>query len=156
MAEAAEMKLAVQVFYCYAHEDEKLRDKLERQLALLKRQRIIAGWSDRSISAGREWAEEIGKYLNSAGIILLLVSDAFLSSDFINDVELKRAMERHETGEAVVIPVILRSCDWESAVFGKLQALPKHGKAVTTWSNRDEAFTDIARGIRKVAEGLQG
>jgi len=145
----------IEVFYSYAHEDESLRDELEKQLALLKRQGIIAGWSDRAIGAGREWAGEINKHLKSAGIILLLVSADFLNSDYIFDVELKRAMVRHEAGEAVVVPVILRPCDWETAVFGKLQALPKHGKAVTTWANRDQAFTDIARGIRKVAEGFQ-
>lgn len=146
----------IEVFYSYAHEDERLRNELEKQLALLKRQGVIAGWSDRAIGAGREWAGEIDKHLKSAGIILLLVSSDFLNSDYIFDVELKKAMERHQAKETVVVPVILRPCDWETAVFGKLLALPKDGKAVTTWANRDEAFTDIARGIRKVAERLQG
>ena len=65
-----------------------------------------------------------------------------------------RALERHEAGAARVIPVILRPCDWQSAPFGKLQALPRDGKPVTTWTNRDEAFTDVARGIREAAKSL--
>ena len=61
-------------------------------------------------------------------------------------------MERHEAGEALVIPVILRPVDWTGAPFGKLQALPRDGKPVSTWSNQDEAFADVARGIRNAIE----
>ena len=67
---------------------------------------------------------------------------------------MRRAMERHEAGEARVIPVILRPCDWHTTLFGKLQALPNEGKAVTKWQNRDEAFTDVARGIREAVSDL--
>ncbi len=65
-------------------------------------------------------------------------------------------MERHEKGEARVIPIILRPCLWHDAPFGKLNALPKDGKPVTSWPNRDEAFLDVAKGIRRVVEGLAG
>jgi hypothetical protein len=53
-----------------------------------------------------------------------------------------------------VIPVILRAVDWQSAPFGKLQALPVDGKPITSWSNRDEAFKQVAQGIRVVVEKL--
>jgi tetratricopeptide (TPR) repeat protein len=65
-------------------------------------------------------------------------------------------MERHEARVCRVIPVILRPCDWHTAPFGKLQGLPRDSKPVTTWTNRDEAFADIARGIREVAKCLTG
>ena len=90
--------------------------------------------------------------LESAKIILLLVSADFLASDYCYDVELKRAMERHEAKEALVIPIILREVDWKGAPFGKLQALPKKAKPVTNWSNTDSAFANIARGIRRAVE----
>ena len=144
----------IEVFYSYSHRDEALRDELENHLALLKRQGVIRDWHDRRITAGSEWSGKIDDYLNSAGVILLLVSADFLASDYCYDLEMKRAMERHERGEAVVIPIILRAVDWHSAPFGKLQALPKDGRPVTSWPNRDEAFTDIARGIRKAIEQL--
>jgi hypothetical protein len=92
--------------------------------------------------------------VNSAGIILLMVSADFMASDYCWNVEMSRAMERHEAGEAVVIPVILRAVDWQSAPFGKLQALPKDGKPVTSRPNLDEAFTNIATGIRGAVERL--
>jgi TIR domain-containing protein len=144
----------ISIFYSYAHEDERLRNKLEKHLGILRQQGFISEWHDRKISAGKEWANEIDTHLNSSDIILLLVSSYFLSSDYCYDVEMKRAMERHDAGEAIVIPVILRPCDWHNASFGKLQALPKDGRAVTIWSNRDKAFLDVAQGIREVVVTL--
>ncbi|MEX2247121.1 MAG: FxSxx-COOH system tetratricopeptide repeat protein, partial [Dehalococcoidia bacterium] len=144
----------IELFYSYSHRGEDLRDELERHLKILQREGAISNWHDRRITAGREWGGEISEHLESSGIILLLVSADFIASDYCWDVEVKRAIERHEAGTARVIPVILRDCDWHSAPFGKLQALPKDGKPITSWPNRDEAFADVARGIRKAIEEL--
>jgi tetratricopeptide (TPR) repeat protein len=121
----------------------------------LKRQGVIASWHDRRIGAGTEWAGQIDDHLNSAKVILLLVSSDFLASDYCYDLEMKRAMERHDAKEACVIPIALRPCDWKGAPFGKLQGLPKDMKPVTSWANQDEAFTDIARGIRQAVEKIK-
>ena len=104
------------------------------------------------LAAGEEWSDQIDSHLNTADIILLLVSADFIASDYCYENEMKRAMERHESGDAIVIPVILRPVDWSNAPFAKLQALPKNGKAITTWGNIDEAFTDVAKGIRRLAQ----
>ncbi len=147
---------AIEVFYSYSHSDRGLRDRLETQLALLKREGLLSSWHGRKIGAGEEWAGQIDAHLNTAQIILLLISADFLASDYCYDIEMKRAMERHSKGEAQVIPVILRPCDWNNAPFGKLQALPTDGKAVTSrgWHNLDEAFFDVVKGIRKAIEDL--
>ena len=86
---------------------------------------------------------------------MLLVSAAFLASEHHWGLEMEQAMARHEAGEACVIPVIVRPVDWQHAPFGKLQACPKGAKAITTWTNRDEAFADIARSIRQAVEQLR-
>ena len=151
-----EFDRALKVFYSYSHDDEALRKDLMDHLALLERQRVIVSWHDREISGGTEWEGEIDEHLNTADVILLLVSASFLASDYCYDRELTRAMERHETGEARVVPLILRECDWRSAPFGKLGALPQDGKPVVSWGDRDAALTDIARGLRRVAEELRG
>ena len=145
---------SIEVFYSYSHEDEGLRGQLEKHLAILRWQGVITDWHDRKIGAGREWEGEIDQHLNTAHVILLLISSDFVASPYCYDVEMKRAMERHEAEEARVIPVILRPVDWEEAPFGQLLALPTDGEAVTLWDNQDEAFTDIARGIREVVEEL--
>jgi len=144
----------IEVFFSYSHRDEDLRDEMAKHLSILKRQGVITEWYDRDIGAGTEWAQEIDTHLNSAQVILLLISPDFIASDYCFDLEMGRAMERHEAGEACVIPVILRPVDWSGAPFGKLQAFPKNAKPVTTWANRDEAFTNVAQGIRKAVERM--
>lgn len=144
----------IEVFFSYSHRDEALRDEVAKHLSILQRQGVISAWYDRDIEAGSEWAADIDEHLNLAQVILLLISPDFLASDYCFDLEMKRAMERHEAREAYVIPVIVRPVDWSGAPFSKLQALPKNAKAVTRWSNRDEAFEDVAKGIRKLVERL--
>ena len=144
----------IEVFFSYSHRDEDLRDELAKHLSILKRQGVISAWHDRQITDGSEWAGEIDTHLSSADIILLLISADFIASDYCWDIELKQAMERHEAKEACVIPVILRPSDWHGAPFGKLQALPKNAQPVTSWTNRDEAFLNVAQGIRRTVEHM--
>jgi len=142
----------LELFYSYAHADETLRDQLNIHLSLLRKQGYISAWHDREILAGSVWAEEIDKHLKSASIILLLISADFIASDYCYGVEMQIALKRHAAGEARVIPIILRACDWEAAPFGTLEALPKNAKPVRRWSNLDVAFTDVAKGIRAVID----
>src|SRR5262245_30776428 len=142
----------VEVFYSYAHEDEKLRQELEKHLSSLQREGLITGWHDRRIVVGQEWQGEVDSHLEKADIILLLISADFIASDYCYDLEMQRAIERHGAGEARVIPILLRSVDWQHAPFGKLQALPTTGVPVTEWGNRDAAFTHITEEIRKAIE----
>lgn len=143
------------VFISYAHEDEPLRQQLEDHLSLLRRQGLISEWHDREILPGAEWAQEIDEHLLAASIILLLISADFLASDYCFDIEMQRALERHQRAEARVIPIILRPCDWQTSPFAPLQSLPNDGKAVTTWQNPDEAFLAIVQGLRRVIEQQQ-
>src|SRR6266702_5991629 len=145
---------SIEIFFSYAHKDEKLREDLEKQLSLLKWQGLITGWHDRRIGAGQEWSSAIDAHLDRAQIILLLISPDFMASNYCYGIEMKRAMERHERREAHIIPVILRPADWHYALFGKLEVLPTDGKAVTKWRNRDEAFLNVSKGIRKVVQEL--
>jgi len=144
----------VEVFYSYSHKDEALRDELENHLSILNQEGIISGWHDRKLAAGDEWDGVIKEELNTADIILLLVSSDFIASKYCSGIEVKRAMERHEAKEACVIPVILRPVRWQKAPFSKLTAFPKDAKPVTEWNNQDSAFVDIAGGIEAAAERL--
>ncbi|MEP0947615.1 MULTISPECIES: GUN4 domain-containing protein [Cyanophyceae] len=149
---------AVTVFFSYSHKDEALRDELANHLEILKWNGDISAWHDRQILPGDEWDREIKGSLNSAQVILLLISSDFIASRYCRDIEITRAMERHESGEACVIPVILRKCMWSFAPFGKLQALPKNAVPVTDsaiWPTKDDAFTNIAEGIRKAANDIR-
>lgn len=140
--------MAASVFFSYSHVDEALRDQVETQLALLKRQGIIDTWHDRRIGAGEEFADAIEQHVETDDIILLLVSADFIASDYCYDIEMKRAMERHAAGEAIVIPVILRACDWHGAPFGKLNATPPNGTPITQYPDRDQALLEVAKAVR--------
>src|SRR6266446_8502742 len=146
------MLMPVKIFCCYAHEDEALLNKLKTHLRPLQRQGLIDVWYDRDISAGTEWEQEIKQHLNTAQIILLLVSPDFMDSDYCYSIEMKRAIERHARGEATVIPVIVRPVYWHGEPLGKLQALPTDGKPVTSsdWHDPDRAWYDVTNGIYKV------
>jgi len=143
------------VFFSYAHEDEPLRDKLATHLKSMEREGLIKGWSDRQISPGSEWDATIKQQLATADIILLLISSDFIASDYCYDIEIQHAIQRHEVGSARVIPVILRPCDWKSLPFGKLQPLPRDDKPITKWSDQDEAFLNVAQGIRVAVKSLR-
>ena len=144
------------VFMSYSHTDEQLRDELEKHLAGLRRQSVITTWHDRRIGPGEELHGQISAQLDAADIILLLISADFLDSDYCYDVEMTRAMDRHEQGAARVIPVILRPCDWHGAPFGKLLAVPTDGWPVVKQATLDDGFLEVVRAIRQAAESLSG
>ena len=150
-----ERSAGLRVFYSYSHRDERYRDRLEIQLKLLERQGLIQSWHDRRIPPGAEWEDQIDENLERAEIVLLLVSADFLASDYCYKIEMQRALERHDAGEARVIPVIIRDCRWESVPFGKLQALPKGGKPVTKWHPQDSGWRNVGEGIERVVRELQ-
>ena len=146
---------AIEVFFSYSHPDKELRDQLDDHLSVLKRLDVIKAWHDRMITAGTLLEEEILRHLEASRIILLLISSNFIASDFCYSKEMMRAIERHKAGEARVIPIILRPIDnWQATPFGNLLALPTDGRPVTSWQNTDEAFADVARGIRNAVEEL--
>ena len=140
------------VFMSYSHADEDLRNELEKHLAGLKRQGAITTWHDRRIVPGDELHGQISDQLDRADIILLLVSADFIASDYCYDVEMTRALERHDRREARVIPVILRPCDWKGAPFGSLMAVPEEGDPIIKHASLDDGFLQVAQAIRRVAD----
>jgi tetratricopeptide (TPR) repeat protein len=143
-------RTTVEIFCSYAHKDEDLQKELKNHLSSLEHRGGLLLWHDRLILPGMDWAREIDEHLNSASVILALISADFLASRYCYGIEMARALERHNAGEALVIPVILRAVEWRDEPIARLQALPTNAQPVTSWSNRDEAFADIAAGIREV------
>ncbi len=149
------VKPDLSMFVSYSHKDDELRDQLVTHLTIFQRQKLINIWHDRRLIAGDDWKGKIDENLEKADIILLLVSSDFIASEYCYDVEMKRALERHDDNDAVVIPIIVRDVKWSLAPFAKLEALPTDGKAVTVWKNRDSAWENVADGIEKVINNLR-
>ena len=139
----------LKVFYSYSHKDDLMRARLLVHLKILERQRLIESWSDREIDAGEDWKTTIAEALEQSDLILFLVSADFISSDYCYCVEMKRALEKHDAGESVVIPIIIKDVNWKSTPFSRLQALPKDGKAISTWAKRESAWKDVSEGIER-------
>jgi hypothetical protein len=140
------------VFYSYSHKDGDLRDELDTHLKLLKREGFISTWYDREIPPGDDWDHVINENLNSADVILFLVSQYFLASQYCRDIEMRRAMERYEKHEAIVIPIILKPCVWTSEPFAKLQALPKNCRPLVEWP--DTGFARVSEELRAMMVNL--
>lgn len=136
------------LFFSYSHKDEDLRDELETHLTMLKRQGLVDAIHDRRIIAGSNLDAAIDRYLEEADVILCLASPDFIASEYCYSREMTRALERHRLGEARVIPVILRHCDWRSTPLAELRGTPRDNKPVKAWPDRDEAWLDVANDIR--------
>ncbi len=154
MVDKPNQNQSVKLFVSYSHKDEELWEKLNEHLAPLRRAGKISSWHDRKLLGGSEFAGNIDAELAKADIVLLLVSASFIASDYCFDIEMAQALERHEAGQARVIPLILRPCDWTGAPFAKLMALPKDGRPVTSWPSIDEGLLDAANGLRKVVDDI--
>lgn len=149
-------KYPAKIFYCYSHRDEELRDRLEVHLKMLERQNLIKNWHDRKIISGKDWSKEISRKLDDSDIILLLLSPDFLASDYCFEVEMKKAMKLHGNKKVLVVPIILRVCDWKNSPFAKLQGLPLDMTPVLSsyWHNSDEAFHNITEGLKELIQEL--
>ena len=143
-------------FIIYAREDKDALLELKKQLIPLERSRQIAVWYDGEIVPGEEWEKRIKIQLETADIILLLLSSDFFASDYIEKEELRAALARHERAEAVVAPVIVRHCLWQAhPEIEKLQVLPDNAFPVYSkrnWDSPDEAFANVAAGIARMVK----
>lgn len=149
------MPTPIRLFLSYAARDDALREELEIHLRNLARQGLLDIWHRRRTGPGEAWQEEVAARLDAAQLVLLLVSADYLAAEDCFDLELRRALDHQRADRARVLPVILRPCDWKGAPFATLAALPSEGRPVTSWPNRDEAWVEIARGVREAAEALQ-
>jgi hypothetical protein len=147
--------MEVDLFISYSHADRELRGELAKHLSGLRNLGVINDWFDGDIIEGKEWERELLHHLDTAQIILILVSADFIASRFCYQVEMQRALARHDAGLARVIPIILHPTDWKQLPFAKLQALPTDAKPVSMWSNRHEAYVSIVKGIKRAIQDLQ-
>src|SRR6266496_1708073 len=148
----------VEVFYSCSDSpiDAPLLEQLERHLSALQREGFISTWHRRQIVAGSVRQVELDRHLDTAALILLLISSDFLASEYCYGVEMQRALQRCAVKEAQVIPILLRSCVWQSAPFAALEMLPTGAKPITMWRDRDAAWTNVVMGIRQALGGKPG
>lgn len=143
------------VFVSYAHEDRELKRKFDVNLNVLKKQGIIDLWTDGEIQPGDCWSTEISKAMSEAHLILFLVSNHFINSTFISEVEAPMAMERQENRQAVIIPIILnKTPGWQEEAWSGLQALPNPDKPLEDWKSYESGFAEVEEQLRKFIKNV--
>jgi TIR domain len=155
MQQTQDSNVPIRIFYSYAHEDKRYQQRIKQQLGLLKNQGLITQFSNQDILPGQEWKNEINKKIETADIILLLVSPAFLDSEYCYTEEMQSAFQRYEAREARIIPIIIRPCEWRQSPLGKFQPLPGKGLPVNDWKPQDKAYHEIEIGIRKIINDVR-
>ena len=134
----------------YSHKDNWALDSLHTHLVMLRRENKITEWFDRKILAGGDLDQEISEQLESCHLFLPLVSPDFLASNYCYEKEMTRALERRDAGVLRVVPIIIEPCDWKASPLGKLKALPRDGKPVVEWPNKNAAFLDVVSELRRI------
>lgn len=149
---------AIKAFISYSHKDADLLNKLHEHLSALRRQGLLDDWTDKEIRAGGVIDDHIDRQIKHAQLYLLLVSSAFIQSNYCFDIEFKRACERQQAGEAVIVPIIIRECDWNIPELKRFKALPDDGKPVVSrhWHDEDAGFASVSAGLRKLLETWSG
>jgi tricorn protease-like protein len=147
--------MAIRIFCCHDDTDEMLLNKLKKKLKPLENKGLIKVYDKRDIPRGTVWQDEMDRHLQTSQIILLLFSNLFIQSADYDKIQ-KQAMEQHNLGKAIVVPVILYSSSWRQTSFGGITPLPTKGIPITStqWRTEDEAFFDVVDGIHKIASGL--
>ncbi|MFA8298733.1 MAG: COR domain-containing protein [Hyphomicrobiales bacterium] len=139
-------------FISYSKDNEQQLDKFKKYLGQYKGHYKFTPWYDGDLKCGDEWDPEIKRNLNEADLIIFLVSNDFLATDYIRDVEIETAMKRHKKGETKILPVILTDCNWQSKInpLNKITCFPEKGKAIYETSN----INDIEKGWSSILKQI--
>jgi hypothetical protein len=139
------------LFLSYAHVDAEIARTLRKHLAPLRHEGIVNDWQDRDLRPGEHWDDEISAQLESADIVVALISADFVASEYAYGREVRRALELHRSGELALLPVIARDYLWQNLPIAALQALPDGARPITSWSDPDAAYVSVVRGIESAA-----
>lgn len=146
----------IKVFLSYSHKDIKYKQELDKHLTPLKTSERIETWNDEELKVGSEFNQEIKERLESYDIIVLLISSDFLSSDYCRDIEMENAIKRAKAQQCHIVPVIVRPCMWKETPIKEFLALPKEGKPINKYKEKDDAYLEVASGIKKIVEDISG
>jgi internalin A len=143
----------VRVFVSYAHDDERQLKRLDAILDVLEQQHGLASWRDKRLIAGDEWDQEIRRRLEEMDIFLFIASQTSMSRPYIRDPELKRARERHDSGEVEIVSVMLEPCACDDDKFlGKLHRLAPRLKSIAEVSPRSKAWEQVRKDLLPVIQ----
>jgi hypothetical protein len=140
----------MKAFISYAHHDRAMLERLHTHLAMLRREGALSAWYDREILPGGLIDRDIALQLGDSDLFLALVSPDFLNSQYCYQAELQAAIKRHETGEIVIVPIILEPCEWDASPLAAFKAVPRDGLPISEWPNPNAALLDVVKELRRL------
>jgi len=140
------------LFVSYSRRDAEYLNEFKVHLAGLKRNKKIEVWTDQEIVPSDKWKQKLKQELETADIMVFLLSPDFIASDFIYEEEVMKAIERRNKGEVVILPIIIRPCDFSSTPLTDFQALPRNAEPISTWENKDEAWMNVVDGLKRTID----
>lgn len=146
--------MAIRIYCSYASQDERFFALLRSHIRPLERSGRVCLWARSMAVAGSNLNRQVEEELAKADILLLFVSPDYLNGE-TTSYETNRALQRASLGNARVIPLLLRPTAWEQTPLSRLQALPRDGRPISRWNNRDEAFVDVIQALSNVLDSLK-
>ena len=147
--------MAVEAFISYSHADGRALERLHKHLAMLTRDGTLSTWSAHQILPGDKVGDKIDANLSKSGLFLTLLSPDYLASKYCYETEFQKAQDLAAEGKLRIVPIIVQPCDWQSSPFKEYLALPYDGKAVSEWTNENNAFLDVTKGLRRIVEDMK-
>jgi TIR domain len=142
------MNKPLKIFISYSQDDIALLKRFNQHLSFLVRTGVIQTWKDTDLVSGSDWNNEIRRNLTESEIIVFLVSASLLANNYVYEVEMREAAERHRSGEAIVIPILIRHCCWEDTFFNAIQILPRKAVPITSFEDQDLGWTEVVRDMK--------
>jgi len=138
------------IFISYSKHDNEYKNALLRHLSGL-RERIVT-WNDHDILPGENWDDRIKKELSRADIVIYLVTNHSMDTDYIQSIELPLVEQRCNNKECILVPIIVDFCNWHNLDFAKYNALPTKGEPITSrmWTNENEAWYTVICEIERI------
>ena len=148
----------IRLFYSYSHIDSRHREKMEESLTLLGEQDgILKDWSDRQILSGQHISERIQEKMKDTDIFVFLLSPSFIASKECRKEWLQARQIANQRPSVVLVPIILSDCSWKDMDgMSQLKALPKDGKPISNFPNKDTAWQQVYEGLRDLIEEFRG
>lgn len=140
--------MPTEAFISYSHADEEQLKRLHTHMAMLRREGAIKAWTDHEISAGGRLDSEIKSALEKSDLFLALVSPDYLASRYCYEEEFQHALLLEKAGSIRIVPIIVEPCEWKQSPFKDFKALPKDGKSISEWTNKNIAYLEVVTGIR--------
>ena len=148
----------INIFVIYTLADKDIMHHLLRHSDPLNEAFDLSIWHDDPIIPGQPWKSYFESRIHHTDIFLLLVSDDFMNSQFIKQIEFKAVIDRHKENQSVVIPIIVDNCQWDIDLklidyefnLRELQVLPEEGKPIEDWDSSDQVYNKVTAGIRTI------